>query len=161
MTIYEINEAIYNLLDAETGEIKDAAALDELIMEREQKIENIALWVKELNATEDAIQNEIKNLQSRKATASNQADKLKNLLTYALAGDKFKSAKAMIYYGTSKSVNIADDDAFQTWALANNRNDLLTYKAPVPAKTAISKAIEDGQAIPFAEIKTSTHLVIK
>ncbi|HNX15716.1 MAG TPA: siphovirus Gp157 family protein [Oscillospiraceae bacterium] len=161
MTIYQINEAIFNLMDSETGEIKDAEALDELQMERDLKIENIALWIKELSATEDAIANEIHNLQARKATAANQKDKLKGLLMYALGGDKFKTPRVMIYYGNSQSTEIENPVLFREWAEKNGRDDLLTYKEPAPALTAIAKAIADGQDIPYATIKGNTHIVIK
>ena len=45
MKLYEINEAIENCVDTETGEILDEAALDALKIEREEKIRNIAAWI--------------------------------------------------------------------------------------------------------------------
>ena len=45
MNIYEIDRAITDLFDAETGEIIDFDALAALQMERDQKIENVALWL--------------------------------------------------------------------------------------------------------------------
>ena len=44
MTIFEIDEAILECVDLETGEIIDAERLDALQMERDKKIENVALW---------------------------------------------------------------------------------------------------------------------
>ena len=47
--LYEINKAILECLDPETGEIIDDR-ISELLMEKEQKLENIALWIKNLQA---------------------------------------------------------------------------------------------------------------
>lgn len=47
-SLYEINAAILDCVDLETGEIIDIERLQELQMEREQKIENVALWYKNL-----------------------------------------------------------------------------------------------------------------
>lgn len=49
-SLYQIDQAILECLDAETGEIIDAEKLDALFMEKNQKIENIALWIKNLQA---------------------------------------------------------------------------------------------------------------
>ena len=48
MKLYEIDEAILNCIDLETGEIIDTEQLDKLTMEREAKLENVACWIKEL-----------------------------------------------------------------------------------------------------------------
>lgn len=40
--LYKINQAIIDAVDYETGEILDSEALDQLIMARDEKIENIA-----------------------------------------------------------------------------------------------------------------------
>ena len=42
MTIYEIDQAIMECVDFETGEIIDTEQLDELQMERDTKLENVA-----------------------------------------------------------------------------------------------------------------------
>lgn len=55
MNLYEIDAAIMACIDEETGEITDPAKLDELDMTRDQKIENIALYIKDLRAEASAI----------------------------------------------------------------------------------------------------------
>ena len=45
-SLYEINAAIMGCVDLETGEIIDVEQLQALQLEREQKIENVALWCK-------------------------------------------------------------------------------------------------------------------
>jgi hypothetical protein len=59
MTLYEIDDAILACVDPETGEIINPEALTALQMEREKKLENVALWVKDLKAEAEAIGNEI------------------------------------------------------------------------------------------------------
>ena len=54
MKLFEINEAIANIIDFETGEILDSEAFDDLKMERKDKLTNIALLYK--NMTSDAKQ---------------------------------------------------------------------------------------------------------
>ena len=46
MTLYEIDSSLMSLVDEETGEILDKEAFDAVVMERDTKIENVALWVK-------------------------------------------------------------------------------------------------------------------
>ena len=58
MTIYEIDNRIAELVDPETGELLDYEAFAELAMEREAKIENMALWYKDLTAEAKAIREE-------------------------------------------------------------------------------------------------------
>ena len=46
--LYEIDAEILASVDQETGEILDIEKLDALQMERERKLEGVALWVKDL-----------------------------------------------------------------------------------------------------------------
>ena len=54
MKLYEIDEQILGCIDAETGEIIDADMLNALQIERDAKIENVALWIKDLKAEAEA-----------------------------------------------------------------------------------------------------------
>ena len=55
MTLYEIDKAIMECVDLETGEIIDTEQLDKLTMEREAKLENVACWIKELKVEAEAL----------------------------------------------------------------------------------------------------------
>ena len=58
MTLYEIDKAILDFefeVDEESGEILNASELDELQMARDDKIEGISLWIKNLEAEKEAI----------------------------------------------------------------------------------------------------------
>ena len=96
MTIYEIDNEIMNCIDMETGEVIDTDKLNELQMERDAKIENVALWIKELKAEAEAIKNEKQSLAERQRVAESKAESLKNWLAYVLNGEKFKTSKCSI-----------------------------------------------------------------
>ena len=63
--LYELTAQLENFeleVDEETGEITNLDELDALQLERDEKIENIALWVKNLTADAAAIKAEAQNL---------------------------------------------------------------------------------------------------
>jgi len=152
MTLYEIEEAITNCVDLETGEIIDEQALAGLQMARDEKVENIALWIKDLKAEAEALKAEKLALAHRQQVAENKAESLKNYLTAFLNGDKFKTAKVAISYRSSKSVNIYDEELIP--------KDFITYE-PKYNKADIKKAIDDGLDISGAEIIEKTSIQIK
>lgn len=158
MSIYEIDDSILSLVDMETGEIEDIARYDELKMERTKKVENIACFFKNLVAEAKAMKEEEANLAQRRKAVENKAERIKNLLVYALKGEKFESPKVRCSYRKAKSVQL--DDSFIDWA-RENADDLLTYKEPTPNRTAIKEALEDGREIEHAEIATRESLQVK
>ena len=108
MTLYEIDEEILNLVDQETGEIVDIERLEELEMERDKKVSNVACWIKNLKAEADALKAEKNNLAKRQSACENKAEQLKDYLSYALNGMKYKDARCAISYRKSESVEIDD-----------------------------------------------------
>ena len=129
MNIYEIDNAMFSLIDEETGEIKDYEAFEELQMQREEKIENTALWYKNLIAESKAIREEEKALAERRKSLEHRAESLKNFVNQTLQGNKFATSKVAISYRKSTAVEV--DDEFIDYAMKNN-SDLLTYKHPEP-----------------------------
>lgn len=153
MTLYEIDQAILDCIDMETGEVIDMARLDLLGMERNQKLENIGLWIKDLKAEADAIKTEISNLQNRKKTAENKAESLKRYLEYALDGEKFKTPRLSVSYRKSESVNVLD--------VRDIDPDYLSWPDPIPMKTEIKKALKDGKTINGVELVTKTSIQVR
>lgn len=158
MSIYEIDDSIMSLVDLETGEIEDEKRYDELQMERTQKVENIGCFYKNLVAEAKAMKEEEANLAQRRKAVENKAERIKSLLVYALRGEKFESPRLRCSYRKAKSVQL--DDSFVAWA-QEHADDLLTYKEPVPNRTAIKEALEDGREIEHAEIVTNESLQVK
>lgn len=108
MTIYEIDAAMLECVDQETGEIIDIEKLNQLGMEREQKISNIACWIKDLKAEAEAVKAEKLNLQKRQQACENKAEQLKKYLAFILQGEKFKDARCSVSYRKSETVQIAE-----------------------------------------------------
>lgn len=159
MSIYDIDSAIVSLIDAETGEISDEEAFDALQMERDKKVENIGLLLKNTVAEAKAIKEEEASLAARRKTAENKAERLKHLLDYALDGDKFSSPRLKVSYRKSSTVELSE--GFIDWAEVH-ADDLLTYSEPKPNKTAIKAAIKDGR-VPgdMATIETHENISVK
>ena len=65
-TLYEIEQAIMDCVDLETGEIIDIEKLDQLQMDKDVKIENTALFIKNLLSDADQIREEEKKLADRR-----------------------------------------------------------------------------------------------
>ena len=158
MTIYEINEEILNCIDLETGEIIDIDKLNELELERDAKIENVACWIKELKAEAEAIKAEKLALAERQKVAENKAESLKKWLTYALDGQKFKTSKCSISYRKSEAVEVTEEGLNN---LMQEHNELLTYKAPEPNKKAIKDALKDGLSVEGVQLVQNTSTIIK
>lgn len=115
MNLYEINSQIENFefkFDEETGEVLNMNELDELQIAKDEKIENIALWIKNLKADEKALDDEIKALQDRKKAKKNKMDNLSSYLESVLNGSKFERGKVAISFRKSSSVVIDDEQGF-------------------------------------------------
>ena len=127
MNLYEIDNAIMDCVDMETGEIIDIDRLDCLQIERNEKIENIACWIKNLKSDAEQLKAEADNLLQRRRVAENKAESLKTYLQKALEGEKFKTPKVAISYRKTKSVDVTDISQLPEWALR--------FSDPVPNKT--------------------------
>lgn len=164
MTLYEIDEAIRELIegavDPETGELLiDDSVLDALQMERDKKVENLALYIKNLSSDINELRQEEKNLAARRRAAEQKAERLKRYLSDALNGEKFSTSKVACTFRNTTAIEVAP--GFAEWAWDNKRLNLLRTKPPEPDKAAIKQAISDGEVIPFAEIVTRQSLSIK
>lgn len=153
MKLYEIEQAIMDCIDMETGEIIDAEKLDQLQMERETKIENVACWIKELKAEAEALKAEKLAFAERQKVAENKMESLKKWLAYALDGQAFKSTRVSVTFRATESVEITD-----IYKLDEN---FLRYKEPEADKKAIKDAIKAGQEVAGATLVKSTSTIIK
>ena len=153
MKLYEIDEAIMACIDAETGEIIDADKLDKLTMERDAKIENVALWIKDLKAEAEALKAEKMAFAERQKVAENKIESLKKWLAYALDGQDYKSVRASVSFRKSQAVEIAD-----IYKLDEN---YLRYKEPEADKTAIKEALKAGKTVAGATLVENTSVIIK
>ncbi|MCM1506982.1 MAG: siphovirus Gp157 family protein [Ruminococcus flavefaciens] len=108
MTLYEIDTKISECIDGETGEVIDIDRLSGLAMERDAKLESVALWIKNLEATAKAIKTERDVLKSRQEQAEHKALVLREWLSKALEGGKMETARVKISYRKSTVVEVDD-----------------------------------------------------
>ena len=160
MTLWEINAAITACVDAETGEIIDFDQLDKLQMAREEKLENIALYIKALEAEVIAIREEEKALAARRKVKENKVFRLREYLSDALAGQSFETPRVALSFRSSQAVKVTDSLALLDW-LQSNYDDCLTYKTPGVRLDAVKMLIKRGVDVPGAEIETRSNLQMK
>ena len=163
MTLYEIDSAILECVDPETGEIINEEALTALQMERDRKIENVALWVKDLRAEADAIAAEVKALTARKRSAENKAERLKLWLSDALDGEIFKTGKVRISYTHNSRLNVIDEQSVVNYIQTHYKfpEEYLRYQLPEIRKDALKTEIRGGAEIPGASIEPTVSVIIK
>lgn len=151
MTLYEIEIAIANCID-EDGEIVDVEKLEALQMERESKLENVALWIKNLNAEADALKAEKNALYARQKSAENKAERLKEYLANALNGDKLKTTRVAVSFRKSTAVEVDP--------LAELPEQFTKIRVE-PDKTELKKALASGELVEGAKLVERVNLVIK
>ena len=162
--LYEINQDILDCVDLETGEILDTARLDALQMEREAKLEGVALWVKDLKAEADAVKAEADKLNARKKALDSKIEAIKTWLLQALDGGKLKTARCNVYQTHSQRVAIVGDEKdLIAWLERNTEDprDYIRYKEPELRKDEIKKALKDGKEIEYAKLEETESVVIK
>lgn len=162
MTLYEIDEEIQEFLsevDPETGElITDYAALDALLMEREAKIENIVLFIKNLSSDVRELKAEEAALAERRKKAEKKAERLREYVSHALGGERFQTPRCCVSFRKSTALELGE--GFTEWA-KEHADTLLRYKEPEPDKTAIQAALAGGAEIPNAKLVQNTTMTIK
>lgn len=153
-SLYEINEQLLNLTDTETGEITDWSAFEALQLARDEKIENIALYHKNLLAEAAALKAEEKSFAERRKRAENKAESLKKYLATSLNGSKFNTTRVAISYRKSTSVEVDETKLPANWL----REIPATH---VVDKVEITKALKAGEAIEGATLITKDNIQIK
>lgn len=163
MKLYEIDKTLESLVesgfvvDEETGELLFTADdIEALQMEKDNKVENLCLMVKNYSALQENIANEIKTLQERKGTLGKRIERLKNFLALTLNGNKFETAKVKVSYRKSKPVDVSGVD------IENLPDEYVILDIKKSAdKTKIKKAIESGIEIAGCSIVEKTNVIIK
>ena len=107
-SLYEINQAIMDCMDMETGEILDVQQLDALQMQLEDKLEGIGCWIKNLEAEAAAYKAEKDAFAARQKAAENKAASLKNYLSGYLQGCPFETLRVKISFRKSESLEVSE-----------------------------------------------------
>lgn len=155
MTLYEIEAAILETVDEETGEIIDLERLNALEMERDRKIGNVACWIKDLKAEAEAIKAEKQALEKRQKAAENKAESLKQWLQTVLEGEKFKDARCSISYRKSERVDFSD--SFDMDSLPDSMKKVTVE----PKKTEIKDYLKTGATIEGVTLVENSSIQIR
>ena len=160
MKLYEIDrqlELLLSAVDEETGELLCTSdALDQLLLTRTEKLEGIALWVKNLRAEAAMIKAEEATLHNRRVALENKSERIAVFLQNYLGGETVKTARVVVSYRRSSSVRIDDAVFWQNAAEA-----FIRQKPPEVDRTAIKSAIKEGKHIPGASLVENLSMIIK
>lgn len=151
--LWEIDERIRECVDPETGEIIDDAALDALTIAREQKVEGVALWAKELTYEAEALRKEKQALDARIKSAENKIAGIKNWLAFVTGGEKFSTSKAVVSFRNTSSVIIDDEEKIP-------EQFVKTEVVKTPMKVELKKALASG-SIPGCHLQDNVSVIIK
>lgn len=154
MKLYEIDEALAECFDPETGEIVDIDSYENLQGERDKKIEGIACIIKNRQALIDALKAEKKRMDDRIATLEAQNENTKAFLDSVLQGHRFETEKAVCSYRKSTRVDITD--------ISKIPDEYMNIKTEIaPMKTAIKQALKEDKEVPGCALIETNNLSIK
>ena len=160
--LYEINQDILDCVDLETGEILDVEKLDALQLEREAKLEGVALWIKDMKAEAAAVKEEADKLTARRKALENRMESVKAWLLQALNGEKLKTPRCSVYQTHSQKVVIDDEKALVDMFMASPFGEkFLRMKDPEIDKTALKDSMKQGYEYEFAHLEETESVVIK
>jgi hypothetical protein len=152
MNLYEIDAQILACVDEETGEIDDFEQFEKLQLDRDAKIENIILLIKNLSAYAEACKNEKQVFEAKQKAATDRKDRLKAFLQEYLNGESFKTTRASVSYRKTTHVEVADA------ARLPKEYTRVTIEAD---KTALKGALKQGVEIEGAELVAGVSMIIK
>lgn len=156
MTLYELNEKINAFvweIDEETGEILNAADLDAIALARDEKIEQLGLWVKDLNAEAEALKKEKENLAQRERQAQKKAESVKGYLAAILNGHSYKTTRVAFNWRKSTAVELTEPERIP--------GAYLIAQEPKIDKAAIKADLKQGYNVPGATLVERNNLQIK
>ena len=165
MSLYEIDSRIKAIIDAlmdsadENGEVKDfdISELEELKEAKQVKLENIALYIKNLDAEAVAIKAEENILKERRESIERKSERLRTALINSLqedGKDELASPKFVAKIKVTERTEILDIDKIP--------EQYIKVKIDKSAdKTEIKKAIKSGVVIEGARIVPNTSINIK
>lgn len=129
-----------------------------------EKAENIACFIKELDAEAFALDEQAKLFTLRAKVKGNLIKRLKQMLIENMQTcgiRKIDMPRALISLrNNAESVSIANEKELVEW-LKKNNDELLNYKQPEISKTRVKAALQDGKEIPGAELIRTTSLIIR
>lgn len=160
MQLYKIAEKYQKAFEAievdeNTGEIIGGELLDSLEGDLREKMEAIALYIKDLNGDAEKIAREEKALYERRKRKESRANWFSRYLAKNMENtgiNELETERVQIGFRSSKAVHITDNDLIPP--------EYMRVKTE-PNKTMIGLAIKNGIAVPGAEMTENRNLKIK
>lgn len=161
MQLYKIARSIQNCfktptgeyIDTDTGEVLDEEYLNGLRIAKTRKVENIACWIKNLEAEAEAYRKEEESFRIRRKQAESKVESLKRYLTNWVAGERIDTDRCRVTWRRSISVEIQDESRVP--------EDYKKEKVIVNIdKVSIKKALTGGKDVPGASLLEKQNVQI-
>ena len=138
--------------------------LDGMEQELVCKAENVAVYIKAMEAEAKSLKAEEDRLKVRRQAKENAAKRMREYLMGCMKQaniSKIDEPRAVISLRNNpESVEISNENDFISWA-NEDHDEYLRYKAPEINKAAVKNALKSGAEIPFAALTRSQSLAIK
>lgn len=155
MNLFEIDRAITECVDEETGELFDEEKFESLSMKLEDKLENTGCWIKNLEAQAAALKAEEKAFKERREAIEKKAESVKRYLTAYLHGRQFETARVKISFRKSEALEVAEGIE------ATLPEEFLRFKSPEVNKAELKKAVKAGRKFEGVQLVTKENISIK
>lgn len=140
-------------VDADTGEVFDEEYLNGLRIAKTRKVENIACWIKNLEAEAEAYKKEEEAFRIRRKQAESRIESLKRYLTNWVSGEKIETDRCKVTWRKSVSVEIQDESRVP--------EDYKKEKVIMNIdKVSIKKALTGGEDVPGASLLEKQNVQI-
>lgn len=169
MNLYEIDKRINDTIefccDLETGELLDDEMLENTLnnleISKEEKLTNIAKYIKNLTSDAKALQEEKMKFAKRQKVAENKIKRLKKYIDDFIRNTqgedfnkyKFKDVNNTISYRKSQSLEIDDIDKIN--------EDFLKVEKTIRDKKELTKALKNGLNVDGCHLEEKYNLQIK
>ena len=150
--LYEIKQDILDCIDMETGEITDPERLEQLQIDRHEKLRNIAFVAINASADIEAYKAQEKRFKAKRTAAEKTLAWAKETLARELAGQKMKEAEFTISYRPSEVVEIDDD--------ADLPAEFIKMKSEWD-KAAIKEALKEGAVFDGCRLVQKQNIQIR
>lgn len=171
MKLYEIDSAISEVLtllepDPQTGLMPEnledlARKLDELGVQRQQKLEGVARYVLNVRSDISALKDEETRLATRRKVLENKEKSLLAYIDHACNGQKTELGIATVCYRKSEKVVISDEVAARGFLADNHYSQCLRYIPAEISKADLKALIKTGVEVPGASLQMGTSCSLR
>jgi len=160
MNLYELNSEFKNLINRlENADPEEQNAilehLSEIGIERDEKIENTCLYIKNLDAMADSIKAEEKKLSERRKAIENRSESMRNWLSENLNGERFESSRVAVSWRKSETVEVS-------CLVAELPAEYCRVKTTVePDRTILKSLLKNGEIINGCQLVTKQNMQVK